>query len=147
LTYGVRAGLRPAVDIDQYGNLEGMLSLIGVPLPLWLQPFYALAGLAVLALGLRHWLTHRSSTATRNRTSLARLALADEVVEASEAATGCEVVEVIGDCAYGAGETRAEFAEAGRTVVAKVPEIQNQGYFARTEFQIDLEAGTWTCPN
>jgi hypothetical protein len=29
-----------------------------------------------------------------------------EVVEASEAATGCEVEEVIGDCAYGAGDTR-----------------------------------------
>jgi hypothetical protein len=70
-----------------------------------------------------------------------------EVVEASEAATGCEVEEVIGDCAYGAGETRAEFAASGRTLVAKVPEIQNQGYFAKTDFQIDLEAGTCTCPN
>ncbi len=70
-----------------------------------------------------------------------------EVVEASEAATGCEVEEVIGDCAYGAGETWAEFAASGRTLVAKVPEIQNQGYFAKTDFQIDLEAGTCTCPN
>jgi transposase len=70
-----------------------------------------------------------------------------EVVEASEAATGREVEEVIGDCAYGAGETRAEFAASGRTLVAKVPEIQNQGYFAKTDFQIDLEAGTCTCPN
>jgi hypothetical protein len=70
-----------------------------------------------------------------------------EVVEASEAATGCEVEEVIGDCAYGAGETRAEFAASGRTLVAKVPEIQNQGCFAKTDFQIDLEAGTCTCPN
>ncbi len=70
-----------------------------------------------------------------------------EVVEASEAATGCAVVEVIGDCAYGAGEIRAEFAASGRTLVAKVPEIQNQGYFAKTDFQIDLEAGTCTCPN
>src|SRR6266480_1425965 len=70
-----------------------------------------------------------------------------EVVEASEAATGCEVEEVIGDCAYGAGETRAEFAEAGRTVVAKVPDIQNQGYFPKTAFEIDLEASTCTCPN
>jgi hypothetical protein len=69
------------------------------------------------------------------------------VVEASEAATGCEAVEVMGDCAYGAGETRAEFAASGRTLVAKVPEMQNQGYFAKTDFQIDLEAGTCTCPN
>jgi hypothetical protein len=70
-----------------------------------------------------------------------------EVVDASEASTGCEVVEVIGDCAYGAGEVRAEFAATGRTILAKVPEIDNQGLFAKTMFQIDLGAGTCTCPN
>ncbi|GAC1652347.1 MAG: IS1182-like element ISGvi6 family transposase [Mycobacterium sp.] len=70
-----------------------------------------------------------------------------EVVEATEAATECQVVEVFGDCAYGAGEIRADFEASGRTLVAKVPEIQNQGYFAKSEFQIDLEAGTCTCPN
>ena len=70
-----------------------------------------------------------------------------EVVEASEAATGGQVVEVLGDCAYGAGETRAEFAEAGRSLIAKVPDLQNQGYFAKTDFQIDLAAGTCTCPH
>ena len=70
-----------------------------------------------------------------------------EVVEASEAATGCEVVEVIGDCAYGAGNTRADFAASGRTLVAKVPEIHNQEFFPKTAFQIDLQAGTCTCPN
>jgi hypothetical protein len=70
-----------------------------------------------------------------------------EVVEASETARGCEVEEVIGDCAYGAGETRAEFAASGRILVAKVPEIQNQGYFTKTDFRIDVEARTCTCPN
>jgi transposase len=70
-----------------------------------------------------------------------------EAVEASEAATGCEVDETLADCAYGAGETRAEFAARGRTLIAKVPELQNQGYFVKTDFQIDLEAGTCTCPN
>jgi hypothetical protein len=70
-----------------------------------------------------------------------------EMVEASEVATGCQVAEVIGDCAYGAGETRAEFAAAGRTLIAKVPDIQNQGYFAKTDFQLDLEAATCSCPN
>ena len=54
---------------------------------------------------------------------------------------------MLGDCAYGAGETRAQFAEAGRTLIAQVPDPQNQGYFAKTHFQIDLEAGTCTCPN
>lgn len=70
-----------------------------------------------------------------------------EVVEASEAATGCAVVEVIGDCAYGAGETRAEFAATGRAIVAKVPDVHNQELFAKTAFRIDLEARTCTCPN
>jgi hypothetical protein len=70
-----------------------------------------------------------------------------EVVEASEVATGCQVMEVLGDCAYGAGETRAEFAAAGRTLIAKVPDLQNQGFFAKTDFQIDLAAQTCTCPN
>jgi len=70
-----------------------------------------------------------------------------EVVQASEAATGCQVNEVIGDCAYGAGETRAEFAATGRTIVAKVPDIDNQEWFAKTAFQLDLEARTCTCPN
>jgi hypothetical protein len=57
------------------------------------------------------------------------------------------VDETLADCAYGAGETRAEFAARGRTLIAKVPELQNQGYFVKTDFQIDLEAGTCTCPN
>jgi hypothetical protein len=69
-----------------------------------------------------------------------------EVVEASEAATGCQVVEVLGDCAYGAGSTRAEFAARGRTIVAKVPDMHNQELFAKTAFQIELDAGTCTCP-
>ncbi len=70
-----------------------------------------------------------------------------QVVAASEVATECHVAEVLGDCAYGAGETRAEFADAGRTLIAKVPDLQNQGYFAKTKFQIDLAAGTCTCPH
>ena len=70
-----------------------------------------------------------------------------EMVEASEASTGCEVAETLADCAYGAGETRAEFAASGRTLIAKVPELQNQGCFPKTDFQIDLGAGTCTCPN
>ena len=69
-----------------------------------------------------------------------------EVVEASETATECEAVEVMGDCAYGAGATRAAFAASGRTLVAKVPELHNQEFFAKTAFEIDLEAGTCTCP-
>lgn len=42
-----------------------------------------------------------------------------DLVEQTEAATGCIVAETIGDCAYGAGATRQAFADAGRTLVAK----------------------------
>src|SRR3954453_15145860 len=44
-----------------------------------------------------------------------------KLIEQTEANTGCVVEETIGDCAYGSGETRQAFAEAGRTIVAKVP--------------------------
>jgi DDE family transposase/transposase-like protein DUF772 len=70
-----------------------------------------------------------------------------EVVEASETATGCQVDEVLGDCAYGSGETRAAFVHKGRTIVARVPDMQNQGFFVKTDFRIDLEAGICSCPN
>lgn len=69
-----------------------------------------------------------------------------EMVEATEAATGCAVEATIGDCAYGDGQTRQQFHDAKRTLVAKVPTTTNQGYFPKTEFALDLEAGTCTCP-
>ena len=67
-------------------------------------------------------------------------------VKETEAATGCVVEETIGDCAYGGGETREAFAKAERVLIAKVPAEQNQGRFTKGQFQIDLEAGTCTCP-
>jgi hypothetical protein len=69
-----------------------------------------------------------------------------ELVEQAEANTGCEVDETMGDCAYGSGETRQAFAEAGRTLVAKVPNPSNQGCFPKTAFVLDLEAASATCP-
>jgi transposase len=69
-----------------------------------------------------------------------------DLVEQAEANTGCAVGETMGDCAYGGGETRQAFAEAGRTIVAKVPSSSNQGYFPKTAFVLDLEATTATCP-
>src|SRR3954449_1455126 len=44
-----------------------------------------------------------------------------ELIEQTEANTGCAVDETMGDCAYGGGETRQAFADADRTLVAKVP--------------------------
>jgi transposase len=69
-----------------------------------------------------------------------------EVVELTEANTECVVEETIGDCAYGSGATRQQFADAGRTLIAKAPAVTNQGYFAKTAFHIDLEARSCTCP-
>lgn len=68
------------------------------------------------------------------------------VVEATEVATDCPVVEGIADCAYGDGPTRQAFAEAGRELVAKVPAVSNRGRFPKTAFALDLGAGTCTCP-
>lgn len=69
-----------------------------------------------------------------------------ELIEQTEANTGCAVDETMGDCAYGSGETRQAFAEAGRTIVAKVPNPSNQGCFPKTAFVLDLEASSATCP-
>jgi hypothetical protein len=68
------------------------------------------------------------------------------VVEQSEARTGCVVEESIGDCAYGDGPTRQEFADAGRTLIAKVPAASNQGRFPKSRFRIDLDELSCTCP-
>ena len=68
-------------------------------------------------------------------------------VERVEATTGQTVAQSMGDCAYGGGETRQAFADAGRELVAKVPqESDNQGRFPKRAFVIDLEQETVTCP-
>lgn len=69
-----------------------------------------------------------------------------ELVQATEANTGTQVEETIGDCAYGDGTTREIFEQAGRILVARVAHPHNQGQFPKEAFAIDLEAGTCTCP-
>jgi transposase len=69
-----------------------------------------------------------------------------EVVERSEEALGEEVKTVIGDSAYGTGAVRAQFADAGREVVAKVPAVPRPGKFTKQDFQIDFEHNRVTCP-
>ena len=49
-----------------------------------------------------------------------------EMAERSEEGTGSEVEETIGDVAYGDGGTRQSFADAGRTLIAKVPQPGQQ---------------------
>src|SRR5581483_2537729 len=68
------------------------------------------------------------------------------LVEQTERATGCAVAATDADCAYGDGPTRQAFADAGRTLHAKVPVATNGGRFPKTAFAIDPAAGTCTCP-
>jgi transposase len=68
------------------------------------------------------------------------------LTEGSEANTGLEVEETVGDCAYGAGDTRQEFADAGRKLVAKVADHGRKGYFHKSQFDINLETMKCTCP-
>ena len=69
-----------------------------------------------------------------------------ELVQRSEANTGAPVEEALGDAAYGDGDTRQAFADAGRTLIARVPGRPNRKHFPKEDFRIDLEAGTCTCP-
>ena len=69
-----------------------------------------------------------------------------ELVEQSEANTGVPVEEAMGDAAYGDGDTRQTFADAGRTLIARVPGRPNRTNFPKEDFHIDLEAGSCTCP-
>ena len=68
------------------------------------------------------------------------------LTEATEDNLGREVEETIGDCAYGDGTTRREFAEAERKLVAKVPRPRRGKRIPKEDFAIDLEAGSCTCP-
>ena len=69
-----------------------------------------------------------------------------ELVERSEANTGAPVEETLGDAAYGDGDTRQAFADAGRSLIARVPGRPNRKHFPKEDFLIDLEAGACTCP-
>lgn len=59
---------------------------------------------------------------------------------------GATVSELVGDMAYGDGDTRAEVADAGAKVVAKVPPTHNGDRFAKTDFTIDPDTPAATCP-
>ena len=52
----------------------------------------------------------------------------------------------MGDAAYGDGDTRQTFADAGRTLIARVPGRPNWSHFPKEDFRIDLESGSCTCP-
>lgn len=69
-----------------------------------------------------------------------------ELVEASEENTGLVVAETIADCAYGDGQTRQAFADAGRPLVAKVPARGRSEQYSKDAFDIDLDEMSCTCP-
>jgi hypothetical protein len=68
------------------------------------------------------------------------------MVEHAEANAEFVAEEVVGDCAYGDGETRKAFAEAGRKLVAKVANRRGGAQFPKEDFRIDLETMSCTCP-
>ena len=63
-----------------------------------------------------------------------------------QAVEGIEVERLLGDMAYSDGDTRVAVELAGAELVAKVHPVSNRGLFPKTDFVIDLEASTATCP-
>jgi len=63
-----------------------------------------------------------------------------------EKALEAEVVETVGDCAYGGGPTRRAFSDEDRVLTAKVPVTSNGDRFPKREFAIDLEKMEVRCP-
>jgi hypothetical protein len=61
-------------------------------------------------------------------------------------AAGVPVTEVLGDTAYGDGDTRESVAGAGAKVTAKTQPPGTTGRFLKTEFVIDPDAPSATCP-
>ena len=68
------------------------------------------------------------------------------LVEAAESNAQVQVEETVGDCAYGDGQTRQEFADVGRRLVAKVPAPGESDWFGKEAFAIDVASQSCTCP-
>ena len=58
----------------------------------------------------------------------------------------CEIDEVVGDMAYGGGDTREAVEQTGAKLVAKVRPVHNRNGFPKTDFLIDLDTLEATCP-
>jgi hypothetical protein len=69
-----------------------------------------------------------------------------ELTRESEANTGMEVEETVGDCAYGGGNTRQIFADENRKLVAKVALHGRRDQISKDQFKIDLIEMSCTCP-
>jgi hypothetical protein len=70
-----------------------------------------------------------------------------ELVEQAESNSGARIVEAIADCAYGSGQTREQFADSDRTLIAKVPkDPERDGLYPKSAFAIDLDRMCVSCP-
>lgn len=59
-----------------------------------------------------------------------------------------EPKQVYGDSAYASGSNLADYEQNGLDAMTRLPEPSNHnGMFTKSAFQIDLHAGTVTCPN
>lgn len=59
---------------------------------------------------------------------------------------GIVIATLLGDMAYSDGDVRQAVEEQGAELVAKVPPVTNGGRFPKTDFEINPEAGSVTCP-
>jgi DDE family transposase/transposase-like protein DUF772 len=69
-----------------------------------------------------------------------------ELVQKAGATTGLEVEEALADCAYGSGDNRERFEEAGIVLLAKVAKLARSDYFTKDDFDIELETMSCRCP-
>jgi hypothetical protein len=72
-----------------------------------------------------------------------------DLLEHDPEPAGATGFEVLGDTAYGTGETRAALAKAGHTAIIKPAPLRPavEGGFTIDDFTVDERAGTVTCPN
>lgn len=68
------------------------------------------------------------------------------LVEEIQKETGVGIDELVGDMAYGDGDTREAVEATGAKMVAKVPPAVNAGVFPKTEFTIDPDSPSASSP-
>ena len=68
------------------------------------------------------------------------------LLEQVQGIDGIAVDTLLGDMAYSDGDVREAVEAQGADLVAKVPPVTNAGRFPKTDFTVDLRAGTVTCP-
>jgi hypothetical protein len=69
-----------------------------------------------------------------------------ELVQEAGVTTGLDVEAALADCAYGNGENRERFEQAGIALLAKVPKQPRSDFFTKDDFDIDLGSVTCRCP-